>query len=135
MFKQMFDARWTLSVTKKWFKMIGHFLFPLSSKMLYINYIICWRYNIHVLGILCWHVFFFPKKTYFIYIKNTSLIQKHRSITLTWCCLCGKGMPFWRINGFEAVYATGALCGVTCLHHCLWHNRSHSSIFKWYMLA
>jgi len=79
--------------------MIGHFLFPLSSKMLYINYVLCWRYIIHVLSILCWHVFCFPKKTCFIYIKNTSLIQKHRSITLTWGCLCGKGMPFWRIKG------------------------------------
>jgi len=107
----MFDARWTLSVTiahvdwlfgsgeLKWLKMIGHFLFPLSSKMLYINYVLCWRYIIHVLSILCWQVFCFPKKTCFIYIKNTSLIQKHSSITLTWGCLCGKGMSFWRIKG------------------------------------
>jgi len=79
--------------------MIGHFLFPLSSKMLYINYVLFWRYIIHVLSILGWHVFCFPKKTCFIYIKNTSLIQKHSSITLTWGCLCGKGMPFWRIKG------------------------------------
>ena len=83
----------------KWLKMIGHFLFPLSSKMLYINYVLCWRYIIHVLSILCWHVFCFPKKTCFIYIKNTSLIQKHSSITLTWGCLCGKSVPFWRIKG------------------------------------
>ena len=62
-------------------------------------YVLCWRYIIHVLSILCWHVFCFPKKTCFIYIKNTSLIQKHRSRTLTWGCLCGKGMPFWRIKG------------------------------------
>jgi len=79
--------------------MIGHFLFPLSSKILYINYVLCWRYIIHVLSILCWHVFCFPKKTCFIYVKNMSLIQKHSSITLNWCCLCGKGMPFWRIKG------------------------------------
>ena len=57
------------------------------------------RYIIHALSILCWHVFCLPKKTCFIHIKNTSLIQKHRSITLTWGCLCGKGMPFWRIKG------------------------------------
>ena len=67
--------------------------------MLYINYVLCWRYIVHVLSILYWHVFCFPKKTCFIYIKNTSLIQKHSSITLTWDCLCGKGMPFWRIKG------------------------------------
>jgi len=67
--------------------------------MLYINYVLCWRYIIHVLIILCWHVFCFPKKTCFIYIKLFSLIQKHSSITLTWGCLCGKGMPFWRIKG------------------------------------
>jgi len=55
---------------------------------------------IHVLSILCWHMFCFPKTTCFIYIKNTSLTKKkHRSITLTWGCLCGKGMPFWRIKG------------------------------------
>ena len=66
---------------------------------MYINYVLCWRCIIHVLSILCWHVFCFPKKTCFIYIKNTSLIQKHSSITLTWGCLCGKGMPFWRIQG------------------------------------
>jgi len=68
---------------------------------LYINYVLCWCYIIHVLSILCWHVFSFPKKTCFIYIyiKNTSKIQKHKSITLTWGCLCGKGMPFWRIKG------------------------------------
>jgi len=81
-------------------KIIGHFLFPLSSKMLYINYVLRWRYiiHVHVLSILWWHVFCFPKKTCFIYIKNASLIQKHRSITLTWGCLCGTGMPFWRIK-------------------------------------
>ena len=79
--------------------MIGHFLFPLSSKSFKINYVLCLRYIIHVLSILCWHVFCFTKKTCFIYIKNASLIQKHRSITLNWGCLCSKGMSFWRIKG------------------------------------
>ena len=94
------SSRWLFgSGELKWFKMIDHFVFAPSSKMLCINYVLCWRYIIHVLSILCWHVFCFPKKTCFIYIKNTSLIQKHSSITLTWDCLCGKGMPFWRIKG------------------------------------
>jgi len=94
------SSRWLFgSGELKWFKKIGHFLFPLSSKMLYINYVLCWRYIIHVLSILCWHVFCFPKKACFIYIKLFSLIQKHSSITLTLGCLCGKGMPFWRIKG------------------------------------
>ena len=65
---------------------------------------LCWRYIIHVSSILCWHVFCFPKKTCFIYIKITSLIQKHRSITLTWGTrLCGEGSQLLTHKGC-AVY-------------------------------
>jgi len=69
--------------------------------------------------------FVFRKRLVSFTLKITSYIQKHRSITLTWGCLCGEDVHFYaqrvcrlcvsfqRINGFEAVYASGVVCGVT----------------------
>jgi len=80
-------------------------------------------------------VFCFPKKTCFInienYVFNTKIII-FISITLTWGCLCGRGMHYFfthngcavyalHFNAFmdlkpfmrQARYAAGALCGVT----------------------
>ena len=73
----------------------------------------------------------------------TSLIQKHRSITLTWSCLCGEGLYFWRIKGVPFMrcisthkwiwsrlpYASGAVCGVTKLK---WYKRTNTTVLQKY---
>jgi len=103
--------------------MISRFFFPQSTFLHKLGSMLTLHYTCmkHFCADTC---FVFRKRLVSFTLKITYLIQKHRSITLT-KGVCGEGVFFdaWRvcrlcvafqgIYRFEAVYAPGAVCGVT----------------------